>query len=1491
MNTIPNNRSPAGLLSLLVTLVLLAFIVLPASAFQLNGQDVSAGAVGETVEYPVILDEVPDGLAGFEMTVSLTNPDIGEITAVGYPGWVVLPRTGTLPADSVSIRGLDLEKNVQAGSHDVILANLTLRADTAGTTPVTITIKAMDADNGGIMNPAIQAGSFTVAGGVNPAPVADFSADRTSGDVPLSVQFADLSTGDGISAWAWDFDNDGNVDSTEQNPGYTYATAGTYSVKLVVTGTGGDGEETKTDYITVSDVANPAPVADFSADKTSGDVPLSVQFADLSTGDGISAWAWDFDNDGNVDSTEQNPGYTYAAAGTYSVKLVVTGTGGDGEETKTDYITVSDVVVTPTPTNTLVMPPAGNFAANPLAGDAPLDVVFTDESTGDITSWLWDVDNDGTAECTTKDCRYTYNDPGTYTVRLTVSNDGGSDVVLKPDYITVNSPVIPAPVADFSADKTSGDVPLSVKFTDLSTGDGISAWAWDFDNDGNVDSTEQDPEYTYAVAGTYSVKLVVTGTGGDGEETRTDYITASEVAIPAPVAAFSADQTSGVEPLTVQFTDESTGDITGYAWDFDNDGNVDSTEQNPSYTYSYAGTFTVTLSVSGPGGSDDETKTDLITVTPIPVPDAQFSATPTSGVAPLTVQFTDESTGNITAIYWDFTGDLQPDSTEHNPGYTFNEPGNYTIYMAVTGPGGMDYAVKTDYITVLAPAPVAAFSASPTSGDAPLSVQFTDESTGTITSWAWDFDNDGTTDSTEQNPAYVYSTAGTYAVNLTVTGPGGSDDETKTGYISVAEPLAKPVASFTADPLQGTAPLTVQFTDASTGDAIASYAWDFTNDGNVDSSEQNPQYSYATPGVYTVSLTVTNAAGSDTKTQADLIAVTEPAPVAQFTADPLTGAVPLSVAFTDASSNAASYAWDFENDGVIDSTDQNPVHVYDTAGTYTVNLTVANTAGSAGEVKADYIVVNPAAPLANFSANTTGGTAPLAVLFTDESAGDGISSWAWDFDNDGTVDSTEQNPEYVYSLPGVYNVSLTVTSAGGSDTAVKEQYVTVTVTAPIADFTANQTSGYVPLPVRFTDASAGTVESWAWDFDNDGTVDSNEQNPDYTYAAAGNYSVNLTVANAGGSNTSVRTGYINVSAVAAPVADFSANLTSGYAPLTVQFSDESQGTGLISWSWDFDNDGTIDSTEQNPVHTYGTAGNYSVALTVKGKGGATTATRTDYISVSAVVPAKPKAEFIGTPTSGTAPLTVKFTDKSIGKDITAWAWDFNGDGVTDSTEKNPEYTYTTKGKYDVSLTVTNAGGSGTKSKKSYIRVSQLEKPVADFKADKQSGKAPLTVKFTDMSKGDAITEWSWDFNNDGVVDSTQKNPTYTYSTAGKYAVRLVVTNAAGSDMEIKSDYITVRGEQPPAGKKPVAVMFADTTWGTPPLTVKFADKSLNDPTHRVWYFGDGSSSLEENPTHLYADPGIYFARLYVSNDYGSDQDYRFIFVLPKWLAFWASGPK
>ncbi|MCP3915233.1 MAG: PKD domain-containing protein, partial [bacterium] len=162
-------------------------------------------------------------------------------------------------------------------------------------------------------------------------------------------------------------------------------------------------------------------------------------------------------------------------------------------------------------------------------------------------------------------------------------------------------------------------------------------------------------------------------------------------------------------------------------------------------------------------------------------PVAEFAGSPLSGTAPLAVSFSDLSNGLVTSWSWDF-GDGAT-STQQNPSHTYTSSGSYTVALTVTGPGGNDGETKTGYITVNAAAPVAEFTGSPLSGTAPLAVGFTDQSAGEVSSWSWDF-GDGAT-STQQNPSHTYTSSGSYTVALTVTGPGGNDGETKTGYIAV----------------------------------------------------------------------------------------------------------------------------------------------------------------------------------------------------------------------------------------------------------------------------------------------------------------------------------------------------------------------------------------------------------------------------------------------------------------------------------------------------------------------------------------------------------------------------------------------------------------------------------------------------------------------------------------------------------------------------------
>ncbi len=422
--------------------------------------------------------------------------------------------------------------------------------------------------------------------------------------------------------------------------------------------------------------------------------------------------------------------------------------------------------------------PVADFSASPTSGPAPLEVSFTDASTGIPTSLLWDFGDGSTS--TDQNPKYIYSTEGNYTVTLTVSNAVGTDTKTISNCISAfDVPILP--VADFSASQTSGNAPLTVAFTDKSTGS-PTEWKWSF-GDGSALVTQYNPTYTYSKPGTYTVKETVSNAAGKDTEIKTNYITVTSP-LQAPVADFSASQISGNAPLTVAFTDKSTGSPTAWKWSF-GDGSALVTQYNPTYTYSKPGTYTVKETVSNAAGKDTEIKTNYITVKSVLIkPAAAFSASPTSGYAPLKVTFTDKSTGTPTSWKWSFGDGTY--STTKNSAHTYSKAGKYTISLTATNKAGSNTATKSSYIVVsILKAPVASFSASPTSGKAPLKVQFTDKSTNGPTSWKWSF-GDGTY-STSKSPSHTYSKAGKYSVSLTAKNAKGSNTKTMSGYIVVSK--------------------------------------------------------------------------------------------------------------------------------------------------------------------------------------------------------------------------------------------------------------------------------------------------------------------------------------------------------------------------------------------------------------------------------------------------------------------------------------------------------------------------------------------------------------------------------------------------------------------------------------------------------------------------------------------------------------------------------
>jgi PKD repeat protein len=518
----------------------------------------------------------------------------------------------------------------------------------------------------------------------------------------------------------------------------------------------------------------------------------------------------------------------------------------------------------------------------------------------------------------------------------------------------------------------------------------------------------------------------------------------------------------------------------------------------------------------------------------------------------------------------------------------------------------------------------------------------------------------------------------------------------------------------------------------------------------------------------TVKLTVTgyNLATYQVET---VVAVPDP-PVADFEADQTTVTAGDYVTFSDLSTNyPTSWSWTINGGTPASSTDQNPVVQFTTPGTYTIEMTATNGAGSDTESKTDYITVNPVTnpPVADFEASATtiimGGTIDFTDLSTNLP-----SSWSWTFEGGTPGTSTDQNPTSIlYDTPGTYEVSLTATNSYGSDTETKSAYITVTP-PEYADAGADQEYESI------NDVIVGDINNTSTGWSTGGYADYTSLTTDMDQG--GSYSMTVNI------NQVYQTDAVKVWVDWNYDGDFDDTDEEVYVSST-------NGEAAHTVAIDVPADASIASTRMR-IRLWDTDTQYSPNDTPYGSSGYGEVE--DYtLNIVSSGPVTPVTDFSGTPTTVTEGNTVAFTDLSTNTP-TSWSWTFEGGTPATSTEQSPVITYNTAGTYEVSLTATNAAGSDTETKAAYITVtSAAAPPVAEFEADVTTIEAGQTVNFTDLSTGNP-TAWTWTFDGGTPGSSTDQNPaSILYDTPGTYDVTLAVTGATGSDSQTKSGYIIV----------------------------------------------------------------------------------------------------
>lgn len=367
-----------------------------------------------------------------------------------------------------------------------------------------------------------------------------------------------------------------------------------------------------------------------------------------------------------------------------------------------------------------------------------------------------------------------------------------------------------------------------------------------------------------------------------------------------------------------------------------------------------------------------------------------------------------------------------------------------------------------------------------------------------------------------------------------------------------------------------------------------------------------------------------------------------------------------SYQFQNNSQNATSYLWDF-GDGTT-SDEENPTHTYADFGNYTVALTAF---GPCGEVTFTYNLTVAVTPTAEFSFQNSGVCAPQTVQFENQSSSN-ATSFLWHFPGGSPISSTVASPAVTYSNAGLYDVTLIASNAIGNDTFTLNQAIEVGG-PPVVDFGV----GVSNLTVNFSNLSLNATLGYLWDF-GDGTT-SNEANPVHTFPGQSNYQVTLTAYNDCGEATLT----LPVPTGALPLAQFSANATSGCDPFVVQFENQSSGSNLNGYQWEFPGGLPNTSSEQNPTVTYNQPGLYSVKLTATNALGSHTSEQSSYIQVLST----PIADF----TYELDGYTVNFSNATIGGGN--FNWDF-GDGTTSQAE-NPSHQFNGPGNYDVMLTASN----------------------------------------------------------------------------------------------------------------------------------------------------------------------------------------------------------
>ena len=1163
----------------------------------------------------------------------------------------------------------------------------------------------------------------------------------------------------------------------------------------------------------------------------------------------ITGWLWDF-GDG-ITSTERNTVHQYNATGTFSITLTITDSMGCFNSISHDIIV-----------NAL---PVAHFDAgnSNCSGSEVIFTNFSNTPSGIIVRWNYDF-GDGSTQTVlypnNPTVSHTYLLSGSYPVLLSVqSSDSCWNTEIQ--QLVIN----PGAVAnfDFTTIPCSNEPVLFTDITQLNGGGSIAQWLWDFgdpNSAGGNQSTVQNPTHQFSASGTYTVILHVALANGCESEIQKTIIILPDVPVDFLVEYRCEDYPALFEPNASVINVPA---VNSWFWDF-GDG-VTSPLATPQHVYTNSGNYQVTLNITDVSGCSNSI-TKVINIIPKPSAEYSISSPICSQAASVFTSMASAAYGYIVKWQWDFgdgstTTVLFPNLPDVSHQYT--NYGNYITSLTVTT---NDSCVNTVSKPILvAPNPLADFNYDVTCRN--QAVEFADLSqsgAGGLISWKWDFGDPASGSnniSTLQDALHIFAAAGIYTVKLIAFNTGGCSD-TVNKQVTIHELPAVNFTSAAGCENDSTHFISSTFVNEN---ATVSRLWDF-GDG-YSSPEIDPYHIYASTGLYTVTLTVTDTAGC-VNSKIDVVAILPP-PTAFFQASALNCAN-YPMLFTDLSTLAngqfISWYWDFGDgsDTLINAPlNPNIAHSYLVADFYPVSLKVVTSQGCEANFTQTVNILS--SPLAEFSFSNTCLNASVSFSnLTSPNNGTSVVGSLWDFGDPASGSNNTSNllnPLHIYSTTGSYTVLLQSFNANGCPDTISH-VVTIQPKPPVDFSWANnciRTSTEFLVDAAVTNLS--TVQSFDWNF-GDGTSHSSQQDPTHTYETVGIYTAILTISDTTGCENSISH---NINILPKPNAQFS--FSSACQSATTHFTDlsfTSSGEQITDWHWDFGVTTTDNDTSnlQNPAWIFPTSGTYNVVLIVTSLSGCQ-----DTSMVSIQVFGKPTAAFTYT----TAPCNdgaVYFQDSSYNQQIAivGWNWEFEPNHY--STLQNPVYVFNVSDScYNVRLIATDVRGCvDTLVEEVCVPLGFNFTFVASITCFRD------TTHFTPQllaPSTDSLLVFNWNFgeNNSGINNSSSlKNPSHSYAQPGTYTVSLQSIDINNCSKTIHKEVVVL----------PLPVPLFTYSNGVCDSTVYFNDSSFGSGSivnKWVWNFGDGTVKTIFRPNspnlfHHYPSAGVFTTSLTVTNTKG-----------------------